>query len=210
MLDNYAKNEDGIVYQVNREPFDYGGDYVNDRYGPVGIAIRFTTHLRLGLIIGSIGHIPESLLDVGYGNGGFLHTAKEIVPNLYGYDIVKTQGLCPSIEVVEDMTSRHYEVITFFDSLEHIPDIEFMKDLDCDYVVISLPWYHEDFGDYWFETWKHRKPDEHLWHFSDKSLVKFMTRMGYDTVSITNTEDTTRNNYEPYENILTGVFKKIK
>lgn len=210
MLENYAKNEDGIVYQVNREPFDYSGDYIVNHYEPIGNPIRFTTHLRMGLIIGSIGHIPKSILDVGYGNGAFLHTAKEIVPDLYGYDIVKTQGLCPSIEVVDDPLSNHYEVVTFFDSLEHIPDIEFVKDLDCDYVVVSLPWYHEEFGDVWFESWKHRKPDEHLWHFGDKSLINFMTRMGYETVSITNAEDTTRDNYQPYENILTGVFKKIK
>jgi hypothetical protein len=41
-------------------------------------------------------------------------------------------------------------------------DIEFVKDLKCHYVCISLPWCHY-FSDEWFETWKHRKPNEHLW-----------------------------------------------
>jgi len=37
-----------------------------------------------------------------------------------------------------------------------------------------------------------------------------MTRMGYETIDICNLEDATRDNGEKYENILTGIFKKIK
>ena len=59
------------------------------------------------------------------------------------------------------------------------------------------------------ETWKHRKPDEHLWHFDEKSLQNFMTRMGYETINICNLEDLTRHNNQPYQNILTGLFKKV-
>ena len=71
MLDNYAYNEDGIVYQIEREPFDYTGGY-NDYYRDIQFSTRFTSYLRLGYIIGSIGHLPESVLDEGYGAGDFL------------------------------------------------------------------------------------------------------------------------------------------
>ena len=49
-------------------------------------------------------------------------------------------------------------------------------------------------NDEWFESWKHRKPDEHLWHFNRDSLNKFMERMGYVMISSTNIEDTIRKN----------------
>ena len=100
-----------------------------------------------------------------------------------------------------------YEVITFFDSLEHMENIEFVKDLNVKYACISVPDCHY-FSDEWFDTWKHRKPDEHLWHFNETSLKKFMDRMGYGVINTCNVEDVTRENGQDYTNILTGIFKK--
>ena len=75
-----------------------------------------------------------------------------------------------------------------------------LKDLNCNYICISLPWCHY-FDDDWFDNWKHRKPDEHLWHFDEKSLQKFMTRMGYETINICNLEDVTRQNNQSYQKL---------
>jgi hypothetical protein len=207
MLENYAKNEDGIIYQVNREPFKYDEFYLK-HYKNMGSLLQPTSMLRLGYIIGSIGKIPTSLLDVGYGNAAFLNSSRPLIPKLYGNDVAR-QLLPDGVEYVEDIMEEKYDVITFFDSLEHMEDIEFVKDLKCNYICVSLPWCHY-FNDEWFESWKHRKPDEHLWHFNKGSLEKFMTRMGYETIDICNLEDATRDNGEKYENILTGIFKKIK
>ena len=75
--------------------------------------------------------------------------------------------------------------------------------------LISVPNCHYT-NDGWFENWKHRRPDEHLWHFNKKSLDKFMERMGYVMISSTNLEDTIRkNNDQEEKNILTCVFKKL-
>ena len=88
-------------------------------------------------------------------------------------------------------------------------DIEFVKDLKCRAVCISVPHCHYT-SDEWFEKWKHRRPDEHLWHFDKDSLVNFMERMGYIMVSCSNLEDTIRKNPPQEEtNILTCVFKKL-
>ena len=57
-------------------------------------------------------------------------------------------------------------------------------------------------------NWKHRRPDEHLWHFDEDSLYNFMKRMGYTFISSSNIEDTIRKNKEGETNILTAVFKK--
>jgi len=207
MIENYAKNEDGIIYQVNRELFKYDEFYLK-HYENMGSLLQPTSMLRLGYIIGSVGKIPTSLLDVGYGNAAFLNSSRPLIPKLYGNDVAR-QLLPDGVEYVENIMEEKYDVITFFDSLEHMEDIEFVKNLKCNYICISLPWCHY-FNDEWFESWKHRKPDEHLWHFNKESLTKFMTRMSYETIDICNLEDATRDNGEKYENILTGIFKKNK
>ena len=93
-------------------------------------------------------------------------------------------------------------------SLEHFEDISFVKDLPCSYVCISLPWCHY-FSDEWFENWKHRRPDEHLWHFNRNSLNEFMQECGFESIATSNIEDIIRKNNEQYSNILTGIFEKI-
>ena len=55
MLDNYATNEDGTVYQIEKKPFDYTGAY-NNYYKDIQFCTRFTSYLRLGYIVGSIGY----------------------------------------------------------------------------------------------------------------------------------------------------------
>lgn len=206
MIENYAKNQDGIIYQIEKTPFDYTGGY-NNYYKQIQDSTRYTSYLRLGYIVGSIGKTPKSILDIGYGTGAFLEACESEIKNRYGHDISgwKVPDGC---QFVEDILEDRYEVITFFDSLEHMNDIEFVKDLKCDYVCISVPHCHY-FDDEWFENWKHRKPDEHLWHFNEYSLKSFMERMGYSTVNICNLEDFTRVNNKEYSNILTGIFKKL-
>ena len=65
------------------------------------------------------------------------------------------------------------------------------------------------FNDEWFKNWKHRKPNEHLFHFNKTSLVNFMSEVGYTLINMSNIEDTIRKNNLNYSNIITGVFKKI-
>ena len=130
----------------------------------------------------------------------------KLINNRYGHDI-SGWPVPEGCTFVEDLLKGSYDVITFFDSLEHMEDMEFVNDLNTKYVCISVPDCHY-FSDEWFDTWKHRKPDEHLWHFNEASLNKFMDRMGYDTINTCNLEDITRKNNESYTNILTGIFKK--
>lgn len=205
MLKNYDKNEDGIIYQIEKNFFDYTGSY-NNYYKTIESHSNYTSYLRLGYIVGSIGRMPSSILDIGYGTGSFLKACEFQIPERCGYDISGWQ-VPDGCKFVENIFEYEYDVITFFDSLEHMEDIEIIKKLKCNYICISLPWCHY-FDDDWFDNWKHKKPDEHLWHFDDKSLQKFMARMGYEVINICNLEDITRHNNQLYQNILTGIFKK--
>ena len=81
--------------------------------------------------------------------------------------------------------------------------------MKCRAICISVPDCHYP-NDEWFEKWKHRRPNEHLWHFNKDSLEKFMERMGYVLVSHSSIEDTIRkNSNQEQTNILTCVFKKL-
>ena len=164
------------------------------------------SHLRLGFIVGSIGKVPDSILDVGYGNGSFLKTCSNIIPKCFGHDVSNVK--VDQVEIVDNIFDRHYEVITFFDSLEHFEDIYILDKLNCDYICISVPWCH-NFDEEWFMNWKHRRPNEHLWHFDDISLKTFVEKQGFVQLNSTNVEDVIRKNNGTYPNILTSVFKKV-
>ena len=100
----------------------------------------------------------------------------------------------------------------FFDSLEHtVNPKSIIESLNTKYIFISLPWCHYDSkGTEWFMNWKHRKPNEHLHHYNDKSLSNFMNSCGYETISLDNIEDVVRIRYdEKMPNILSGAFKKL-
>lgn len=207
MLDNYELTQDGVIKQQNYKPYNYDIEYSDSRYSSFADRGNIL-NLRLGYVIGSIGKVPDSLMDVGYGNGDFLISCKDSIETLYGNDVQPAYPLPEGITFVEDITKQEVEVMTFFDSLEHFPDIEFVKNLKCTYAVISLPWCTNGLDDEWFANWKHRKPDEHLFHFTESSLQQFMDRQGFDMINYCNLEDRIRKDKNLKPNILTACFKK--
>lgn len=207
MIENYEILSNGIIKQIEVNKIPYNVEYVETRYNTYNDKVINMSHLRLGYIIGSIGKIPNSILDVGYGNGGFLSVCKEIIPNCYGNDI-SDYKLISGCHFVSDIINHECEVITFFDSLEHFDDIYFVKDLKVQYLCISLPWCH-NFSDEWFKNWKHLRPDEHLYHFDNVSLTTFMLEMGFELINFSNIEDIIRKPSDSNNNILTAIFKKI-
>jgi hypothetical protein len=206
MLNNYEITGDGVIHQITTQSVvSYNRNYINQRYDAYGVKNDQISHLRLGYIIGTLGFVPSSILDVGYGNGAFLKAAKNIVEKCYGHDI-SSYPLPDGCEFAP--LTQFAQVYTFYDSLEHFTEIDFVKDLPCNYCVISLPWCHYP-NDEWFKNWKHRRPDEHLWHFDHKSLQRFMYRMGFQLIDYTNVEDSVRKGILGESNILTGIFQRV-
>jgi hypothetical protein len=204
-MENYRITKDGIIEQINKDEFKYDISYV-ERYSQFNC--KLIENLRLGYIVGTLGKVPDSLLDIGYGNGGFLSYCKNFIPKLYGYDIEPAYPLDDGIEFVNDICNQEVEVITFFDSLEHFHDIEFVGDLKCKYIVVSLPWCYNYLNDDWFLEWKHRKPNEHIYHFNEKSLELFMNRHNFKMINYCNLEDIVRKDKNLNPNILTATFIK--
>ena len=207
-LTNYQKLQNGVIKQVEVNKIEYNFEYSN-KYNQYGEKANYLSYLRLGVLLGNLNTIPNSILDVGYGNCSFLNAAKTIIPKCYGYDI-SDYPIDENITRVDNIFDKHYDVISFFDSLEHFNEIDFIKNLDCDYIIISLPWCHY-FSDEWFLQWYHRRPDEHLWHFNERALVQFFAENNFEKVYLGNYEDAIRKNGDigKYSNILSAVFKKI-
>jgi ADP-L-glycero-D-manno-heptose 6-epimerase len=208
MLTNYACLPNGVIKQKQIQKIAYTYEYSNNynSYGERGIQFSY---LRLGVLLGALGKTPDSLLDVGYGNGDFLKAASEAIPNCYGADISEypVPPLCKKVTLDE---KRFYDVVCFFDSLEHFEDINIIGQLDCNYIFISVPWCH-NFTNTWFDKWYHRKPNEHLWHFNKPALLNHFLEYGYECTYSSNYEDIVRKNAESaqYPNILSCLFKKI-
>lgn len=207
MIENYEILENGLIKQksiLNKiRTYDY--DYVNSSYNQYGEKGSQMAGLRLGYLVSKLGYWPKSILDVGYGNGDFLKICKNKIDS-YGNDI-SGYPVPEGVTFVENIFERHYDVICFFDVLEHFEKIDFVQNLKCDYIFLSLPWCH-NFSDEWFSNWKHRRPDEHLWHFDEKSIKNFFNEMGYEMIDYSNIEDLIRVSNEDYPNILTCILKK--
>lgn len=77
-------------------------------------------------------HMPESLLDVGCGDGRLIHTIKNFVPKLTGIDLSEravafARAFNPEVEILcKDIAelSKQHAMVTLIEVLEHIPDIQ--------------------------------------------------------------------------------------
>lgn len=201
----YSIDEYGVIHQENPQPYVYDQTYVSTYDTPeYQRNSDILQALRLGFVIGSLGYKPDSILDYGYGNGAFMKFIRPHIDKVYGYDVT-----CLPVDgchIVKEL--RKVDVITFWDALEHVHDLSFVKDLDCKMIVISLPWCHEKGGD-WFDTkYKHRKPNEHVHHFDIISLIRFMESIGWRDISDSHHEDIVRKSTHGRENILTMAFKR--
>lgn len=190
----------------------YDQDYVRTRYDTIPNLTHQMSLLRAGMVIGAMGRIPRSLADVGFGNGAFLSVMGEVGVRtrvgveISGYSIPNGCTLMSQ----EELAGREWDLVTFFDSLEHLQSLWWTRDIQSKYIAITVPWLHWELGQEWFRTWKHRRPGEHLHHFSPESLGKFMLSLGYRSVAMASIEDLIRKPDGDLPNTFTSVFLNDK
>lgn len=104
--------------------------------------------------------------------------------------------------------------ITFWDVFEHLQDPRgFLKRLEPAMLFISLPCldgFYEAFGkDADIQLWKHYRPQEHLWSFTEATLREFLNGCGYDTLEVSYGESAFRKDIVLKDkNIMTFVAKR--
>ena len=130
---------------------------------------------RVGIVLGTLDLPPGArILDIGYANGAFLKAMERIGYDVYGMDL---HGQDMGIREVGYDTPLVYDLVCFFDSLEHFEDIDLPLQLQTRHVVVSLPMRPAFFPEK-AKLWKHFKPGEHLHYFCPESLDAYMRRWG--------------------------------
>lgn len=119
-------------------------------------------------------------VDVGVGSGDFMYAT-----NCLGYDVnplmvkqLKDEGRYVDIYNKEDLEQEGIELLTFFDSFEHIqdPSMVLRNMPEGSSVVMSIPIYR---GFKPLTEWKHYREDEHYHYFTNKGLLKYMLDNGF-------------------------------
>lgn len=176
----------------------YNQEYVDKRYETYK-----TTDTMSYLRVGFLKYLTKAgrLLDVGYGNGAFVRAASAAGFDAYGNDVHKADY---GIREAELNDGTDWDVVTFFDSLEHFPDLEVIRDLSrrSHYVIVSLPNRPARFPQ--SLSWKHHRPGEHLHYFCLTSLSRLFNDK--KLVVVSDLEDTIRGSDSEGQNILTTVF----
>ncbi len=137
-----------------------------------------------------------TLLDVGCGTGNFLAAARQDGYAVAGIDfdtdavaVAQTVFHLPNITAarIEDVvsTQKTYDVITFFEVLEHLDDPKTF--LDCvyqllnpgGYIALSVP-----DASSWEPFKKHDKPPRHLTRWTVASMKRFLSANQFRVVRI--------------------------
>jgi 2-polyprenyl-3-methyl-5-hydroxy-6-metoxy-1,4-benzoquinol methylase len=204
----YNTDEFGVIHQLNPIPYKYNSEYIDTYRNP---EYREASALLMGLRLGTVYSMyinifkkhPTSILDVGYGDGSFLESCKGAIPSINGFDITG-EILASPINVLNSFpNNNHYDITTFWDVYEHLPDLSIIKNIKTGMIAMSMP----DVENKDFENWKHRKPDEHIHHFTVNSLTSLMGSYGYKNIHTSWIEDTVRKSNEK-NNIMTCLFIK--
>jgi len=210
MIENYTRLRPGHWYQMFQTgPCPkYDKNYVNayNLYKTTGSLSK----LRYDLLI-SVLKSFKTVCDFGYGNSDFLNYCVSQGHDCYGYDI-SDYPLLDSIKRIYTLEDYNFDVITFFDSLEHKPEsdiVSFLLTLNVKYICISVPHFHEELGPSWFTSWKHRRVNEHFHHFDSHGLIGLLEEANFSIMHIGNNEDLIRTPVDDKKNILTVIAKRI-
>jgi 2-polyprenyl-3-methyl-5-hydroxy-6-metoxy-1,4-benzoquinol methylase len=136
---------------------------------------------------------PNTVLDYGCGCGWFRAWRPKGV-QVDSYDIADYPQT--------GMKFKMYDVVCFWDVLEHIPDFSKVEPVLAlaRNSVVTVPIYH---GEAMLDKWVHFKPTEHIHYFTDKTLVALFGKYGFDLVRHGDPE------CPPRKDVKTFLFSKL-
>ncbi len=133
-------------------------------------------------------------LDIGCGTGEFLYECKKNGVNVFGVEPSKAAAEQAinnfKIEVADSIFSKalinkKFDSISMWHVLEHVHDIKksiskINKLLKIGgKIFIALPNYESFDAKYYKEYWAAWDVPIHLWHFSNKNIIKLMSNYGF-------------------------------
>lgn len=179
--------ERGIGYlPVDAFPYDEA-EYFRKYQGYAATEMgKRITRARLELVARHID-FSDRIVDVGIGCGDFLSAAHVEGFQAFGFDVSR-HGLAWLKEhgLFRDPMRAPVEVLTFWDSLEHIPTASEVLSRARSWAFLSLPIVPGD-GPPPLD-WKHLRRDEHCWYWTRAGLVAWMAAQRFELVEETDLE----------------------
>ncbi|MES2634014.1 MAG: methyltransferase domain-containing protein [Pseudomonadota bacterium] len=169
----------GLAYQRDMsQAIDYGDAYFNHYASLEGSEIA--NKLNAGRCAMLARHAPaeSTVLDIGAGSGTFVRTARAWGYGASGFDIIpKTVAALRAMDAYAD-NPNGFDVVTFWDSLEHIREPEtVLKRINKGAVVLVAIPIFDDLAA--LRESKHFKPGEHLYYFTRDGFVDWMALYGF-------------------------------
>lgn len=130
----------------------------------------------------------KSLLDYGCGADTFKKVMNDIYPSMhvFSYDpfFKKDHNFLEHL-----ITFDFFDIVTFWDSFEHIRRLEIVPLLKGKYIFMTIPIIDNIKSIY---KWKHYVPGEHVWYFSTSVLVKLFEKWNYKLITQSDFEEKLR------------------
>lgn len=167
---NHCKLDNLYMCPSASEPFNYGPNYElhYHLYAQTEFAKKLHTE-RWNFVVKNAE--PVSVLDFGCG----VATFGEYAPNgvkMFSYDPYFKRDF-------SFVWNDGVDVVTFWDSLEHMRRIQLVPLLKTKYIAVSTPTLKNGKN---ILDWKHFRPDEHVWYFNREAIVKLFAKWGYKLV----------------------------
>lgn len=198
----YVYDEYGFLKQVSHQVFEYTEEY-KKRQG-TNVAMSF---LRLGWLSAHFSYErlrDMFVVDVGCGNGEFMKRAENLFFHICGYDIVGD-----SI-TKHELMNTHWDMVVLSDVLEHFEDIDELFRMKWEYCMLSFPETPVVGTFKELQSWRHFKPNEHIYHLYADGIVEWVEVIhGAKVVDVGNFEDVIRTRWDEQKtNISTVLIKR--
>lgn len=134
---------------------------------------------------------PQTVLDVGIGDGAFLRAAAAQVPfglvELKGCDInpLGVEYLEQTGQLAQLDQEGGFDVVCFWDVLEHLEDPRVGLRAAKTTALVSIPIFDSQLHAL---RSRHFKPGEHIWYFTRRGFLAFADQEGFDCLDIRATE----------------------
>lgn len=178
-------------YECEGAPYDaaYFERYRSMADTPVAAALNA---FRVGLVERHSPLLEDriTVLDVGIGDGAFLRAAERSAEDRIsyaGFD-VNPAGVAylKSVDLWGEITDPEgWDILTFWDSLEHIRDPRPALAAARHVAIVSIPTFRDVAH---VLASRHYRKDEHYWYFTRAGFVAFANSQGFEVVDILATE----------------------